>query len=34
MTITRRLALLGPATVAIGAASTRARAAMKTETID
>jgi hypothetical protein len=37
MTITRRLALLGPATVALGAAafsSTPARAAMKTESID
>ena len=37
MTITRRLALLGPATVAIGPAafsSTPARAAMKTESID
>ena len=37
MTITRRIALLGPATVALGAAafsSTPARAAMKTESID
>ena len=37
MTITRRLALFGPATVAVGAAafsSTPARAAMKTESID
>jgi dienelactone hydrolase len=37
MTITRRFALLGPATVALGAAafsSTPARAAMKTESID
>ena len=37
MTMTRRFALLGPATVALGAAafsSTPARAAMKTESID
>ena len=37
MTMTRRLALLAPATVALGAAafsSTPARAAMKTEAID
>ena len=37
MTMTRRLALLAPATVALGAAafsSTPARAAMKTESID
>src|SRR5438045_9480848 len=37
MTITRRLALMGPATVALGAAAfspTPARAAMKTESID
>src|SRR5262249_35556763 len=37
MTITRRLALLGPATVALGAtalSSTPARAAMKTESVD